>query len=375
MVKGGKQSGNASIKPTIVKKVEKVSVTAAPPKKPPYLLPPKQCMISENGLLLIFVLSQKYIKELNDKEQPIENGQLDPGVYTWVIILNQDGGGYQIYLKRSYNVQEFASKHKDIETCIGKCKVKFAGELKVSEGGGGGEANLLSGSFTGKTMKSMMKDKDTGILEAFQGEASRVVKDMLKQSFGLDISVDTSGTGDTFITRGLSNRDLHRFIYDSITRPKDIKIYGFDDIVKCNGAKAGIIKGENTNDVSRLTVENVTSRIPTYNHAAAAAEAAAEAAASGSAPSGSAPSGSAPSGSAPPISAMSGPDMSGPAMLGSGAAEMSGSGSGYTGIRGGALITRRHRLRGRTRKIKRKRTTTKKKIKRNKRSNKRKKRP
>lgn len=358
-------------------KAATAAATAATPKKP-YLIPPKQCMISENGLLLIFVLSQKYIKELTDKEQPIEEGPLKPGVYTWVIILNQDGKP-RIYLKPSPNVQEFVSKHVDIVTCIKErgeqCNVAFAGELEVFDEDYSINVNLLSGSYMEKEMKEASKDRTT--LKKFKADADTAIRGMLGAFFSTHTvnEVDTSGTGKTFITRGLSNHDLNSFISDAIKRPEDIKIYWFgkDSKAQCDmlrtilnqkfirkkfskkdikdyDVKADIKAFE---EAKRISIEEYNGQLVVikdedaeggyslnqdYTTAVAAAVDAAAAVAAAS-------------------------------------AEMDKSDPRSAIMGGGALITRRHRLRGRTRKIKRKRTTTKKKIKRNKRSNKRKKRP
>jgi len=343
--------------------------TASAPKQP-YLIPPKQCMISENGLLLIFVLSQEYIKELTDKEQPIEKGPLEPGVYTWVIISNQDGSAPRIYLKPSPNVQEFVSKHVDIVTCIKErgeqCNVAFAGELEVFDNDSI-NVNLLSGSFMEKKMKEVSQDRTT-TLEEFEADADTAIRGMLGAFFSTHTvnEVDTSGTGKTFITRGLSNHDLNSFISDAIKRPEDIKIYWFgqDSKDECDrlrtilnqkfkkGIKKGIKKGvkydvekakKKFEKDKRISIEEYNGQLVVIKDD---------------------------EGRGYSLN----PEYATAISSGAGvaSAEMGGPGSA---IMGGALITRRHRLRGRTRKIKRKRTTTKKKIKRNKRSNKRKKRP
>uniref|UniRef100_A0A6C0BSK0 Uncharacterized protein n=1 Tax=viral metagenome TaxID=1070528 RepID=A0A6C0BSK0_9ZZZZ len=356
----------------------KATTETPAPLKQPYILPPKQCKENEHGKFLIFRFSQPYMKKLNDEEPLIqgplpEKRNLPPGVYTWVIIFNPSLDRRRIYLKRSPNVQEIASKHKDIVTSIKEqYKVEFAGELQVYEGGSGkaNKANLLSGTFTRKLMGDAV---NAGKLPEFQADADGAIRAMLGQSFDLDnVDVDTSGTGDTLITGGLSDHDLQRFIRDSIEKPAEIKIYGFDTFAECNAVKGELLKSGKDND-KLLTAKSAV----TYNHAAAAAEAAADryatigSATSGSATSGSATIGPATIGPATSRSATSGSATIRPAASGAGAAtEMSRSEGASIG---GAFITRRHRLRGRTRKIKRKRTTTKKKNKRNKRSNKRKK--
>ena len=353
------------------------STVVDPAKLAGWLLPPKQCKESESNKILLFKLSQKYIGELIDEAPLIDLGTiLGPGVYTWVIIVNPDGSGHRIYLKQSFSVQEFGSKHADIlhsiclENGYTQCIIaNHAGELKVHRDGTA-TANLLSGTYMKKFFKGLQENKE--MLEAFKPLAIEFISGELKNSFngfekGLSVIInDDMVTGKTtvnmpdptFIIEKLSNERLHRLIYDSFVRPDDIKIYAFETVAECDDAKGQILKSEDYHP-SLLTAKNVTSMIPTYNPAIG--EAASKAAADRSAT----------LGSAMPVSATSGPAMLESATSGSGAAAEMGESRGPSS--GGALITRRHRLRGRTRKIKRKRTTTKKKNKRNKRSNKRKK--
>lgn len=351
-----------------------------------WLLPPKQCKESESEKILLFKLSQKYIGQLNDEAILIEEGELKPGVYTWVIIEDPVTGEYRPYLKLSLSVQEIGTKHRDIlhsiclknryEQCI---ITNYAGELEVHLDRTV-TANLLSGTYMANFFEGIEKKK---MLKAFKPRAIAFISEVLKKSFTFEgaptvIIDDDMVTGKntvdmpdpTIITKPLSNEHLYRLIYDSFVSPDDIKIYAFNNVADCDAAKGQIlnpksVKGQILKSriphANLLTRDNVTSMIPTYTPAAeAAAKVASEAAAEVAAK------------VAADRSAAPGAAMLESATPGSGAAEMGGPGSASIG--GGALITRRHRLRGRTRKIKRKRTTTKKKIKRNKRSNKRKKR-